>query len=342
MRSSNQVVQSKWDGISSMKHLMVGALATAFIFLITTPIYATEAADELYQKGILLHDQWQPSADEYIKKAADLGNTKAMCLWAEMNKPSMFIHTEESIKYYKKAKNGGDLCGYAALLTSNDVEEAIQGSTPKNVEDEFLEVAKKKAEQGDSDALFRLSTFTLDKSDSLHYMEMAAEKGNAKAMRTLALSIKDGDGWYLFPGSRNRAVREWMEKSAEAGNPLAMLDLADMYYAEDRSKSILWFNKAVDKGFSRALNFMAVSYSGCYEEAPYKFNVDLTKAYFYAFVIKQSFGDGGIDRMAVDALLPKLEKKMTPAEIKQAKQEAHEWLKTHQVRDYSVEFGMYL
>ncbi len=324
------------------KYSVATALSVFFSCLMITKTYATETAEELYQKGVLLSEQWQPAADEYIKKAADLGNAKAMCLWAEMNKPSMFVHTEESVKYYKKAKKGGDLCGYAALLTSNDVEEAIQGSTPKNVEDEFLEVAKKKAEQGDTDALFRLSTFTLDTSDSLHYMEMAAEKGNAKAMRTLALSIKDGDGWYLIPGSRKRAVREWMEKSAEAGNPLAMLDLADMYYAEDRNKSIMWFNKAVDKGFSRALNFMAVSYSGCYEEPAYKFNVDLRKSYFYAFAIKQSFGDGGIDRMAVDALLPKLEKKMTPAEIKEAKQDALEWLKTHQVRDYTVEFGMYL
>ena len=212
------------------KDLVAPALSVFFSCLMITQTYATETAEELYQKGVLLSEQWQPAADKYIKKAADLGNTKAMCLWAEMNKPSMFVHTEESVKYYKKAKKGGDLCGYAALLTSNDVEEAIQGSTPKNVEDEFLEVAKKKAEQGDTDALFRLSTFTLDTSDSLHYMEMAAEKGNAKAMRTLALSIKDGDGWYLIPGSRKRAVREWMEKSGEAGNPLAMLDLGRMYY----------------------------------------------------------------------------------------------------------------
>ena len=182
----------------------------------------------IQNRGYLVELKYSPTRKG--KSAADLGNTKAMCLWAEMNKPSMFVHTEESVKYYKKAKKGGDLCGYAALLTSNDVEEAIQGSTPKNVEDEFLEVAKKKAEQGDTDALFRLSTFTLDTSDSLHYMEMAAENGNAKAMRTLALSIKDGDGWYLIPGSRKRAVREWMEKSGEAGNPLAMLDLGRMYY----------------------------------------------------------------------------------------------------------------
>ena len=45
---------------------------------------------------------------------------------------------------------------------------------------------------------------------------------------------------------------------------------------------------------------------------------------------------------SINSLLPKLEKKMTPAEIKEAKQDALEWLKTHQVRDYTVEFGMYL
>ena len=82
------------------KDLVATALSVFFSCLMITQTYATETAEELYQKGVLLHDQWQPSADEYIKKAADLGNTKAMCLWAEMNKPSMFIHTEESIKYF--------------------------------------------------------------------------------------------------------------------------------------------------------------------------------------------------------------------------------------------------
>ena len=109
------------------KDLVAPALSVFFSCLMITQTYATETAEELYQKGVLLSEQWQPAADKYIKKAADLGNTKAMCLWAEMNKPSMFMHTEESVKYYKKAKKGGDLCGYAALLTSNDVEEAIQG-----------------------------------------------------------------------------------------------------------------------------------------------------------------------------------------------------------------------
>ena len=326
------------------KDLVATALSVFFSCLMITQTYATETAEELYQKGVLLHDQWQPSADEYIKKAADFGNTKAMCLWAEMNKPSMFIHTEESIKYYEKAKEAGDLCGYDALMTSNDVDEEIRGKTPSKLTNEFISLAEKKAASGDSQAMISLAYFyNTDTSKGMVYLKKAAELGNADAMRSISTEISSGgDGWYIIPGSRKRAAREWMEKSAEAGNPLAMLDLADMYYAEDRNKSIMWFNKAVDKGFSRALNFMAVSYSGCYEEPAYKFNVDLRRSYFYAFAIKQSFGDGGIDRMAVDALLPKLEKKMTPAEIKEAKQDALEWLKTHQVRDYTVEFGMYL
>ena len=324
------------------KDLVATALSVFFSCLMITQTYATETAEELYQKGVLLSEQWQPAADKYIKKAADLGNTKAMCLWAEMNKPSMFVHTEESVKYYKKAKKGGDLCGYAALLTSNDVEEAIQGSTPKNVEDEFLEVAKKKAEQGDTDALFRLSTFTLDTSDSLHYMEMAAENGNAKAMRTLALSIKDGDGWYLIPGSRKRAVREWMEKSAEAGNPMAMTDLARDYFYEDKKKSEEWFNRAIDKGFSGAMSMLSTAYCGCYDVGGLKFETNHKKAYMLAYSVKTVFGEGGLDRDTVDDVLLKLDKKMTPAEIKEAKREATEWLKTHQVRNYTVEFGMYL
>ena len=324
------------------KDLVAPALSVFFSCLMITQTYATETAEELYQKGVLLSEQWQPAADEYIKKAADLGNAKAMCLWAEMNKPSMFVHTEESVKYYKKAKKGGDLCGYAALLTSNDVEEAIQGSTPKNVEDEFLEVAKKKAEQGDTDALFRLSTFTLDTSDSLHYMEMAAEKGNTKAMRTLALSIKDGDGWYLIPGSRKRAVREWMEKSAEAGNPLAMLDLGRMYYDEDKKESEEWYKKAVDKGFFQALGSLASAYDHLDKKYKIKFEYNPKKAYELLYPILMKIGsDSPYYQMAKDELA-QLDNILSKEEIKEAKKNAEAWMKTHEIRDYTVEFGMYL
>ena len=324
------------------KDLVATALSVFFSCLMITQTYATETAEELYQKGVLLSEQWQPAADKYIKKAADLGNTKAMCLWAEMNKPSMFMHTEESVKYYKKAKKGGDLCGYAALLTSNDVEEAIQGSTPKNVEDEFLEVAKKKAEQGDTDALFRLSTFTLDTSDSLHYMEMAAEKGNAKAMRTLALSIKDGDGWYLIPGSRKRAVREWMEKSGEAGNPLAMLDLGRMYYDEDKKESEEWYKKAVDKGFFQALGSLASAYDHLDKKYKIKFEYNPKKAYELLYPILMKIGsDSPYYQMAKDELA-QLDNILSKEEIKEAKKNAEAWMKMHEIRDYTVEFGMYL
>ena len=324
------------------KDLVATALSVFFSCLMITQTYATETAEELYQKGVLLSEQWQPAADKYIKKAADLGNTKAMCLWAEMNKPSMFMHTEESVKYYKKAKKGGDLCGYAALLTSNDVEEAIQGITPKNVEDEFLEVAKKKAEQGDTDALFRLSTFTLDTSDSLHYMEMAAEKGNAKAMRTLALSIKDGDGWYLIPGSRKRAVREWMEKSGEAGNPLAMLDLGRMYYDEDKKESEEWYKKAVDKGFFQALGSLASAYDHLDKKYKIKFEYNPKKAYELLYPILMKIGsDSPYYQMAKDELA-QLDNILSKEEIKEAKKNAEAWMKMHEIRDYTVEFGMYL
>lgn len=324
------------------KDLVAPALSVFFSCLMITQTYATETAEELYQKGVLLSEQWQPAADKYIKKAADLGNTKAMCLWAEMNKPSMFMHTEESVKYYKKAKKGGDLCGYAALLTSNDVEEAIQGTTPKNVEDEFLEVAKKKAEQGDTDALFRLSTFTLDTSDSLHYMEMAAENGNAKAMRTLALSIKDGDGWYLIPGSRKRAVREWMEKSGEAGNPLAMLDLGRMYYDEDKKESEEWYKKAVDKGFFQALGSLASAYDHLDKKYKIKFEYNPKKAYELLYPILMKIGsDSPYYQMAKDELA-QLDNILSKEEIKEAKKNAEAWMKTHEIRDYTVEFGMYL
>ena len=326
------------------KDLVATALSVFFSCLMITQTYATETAEELYQKGVLLSEQWQPAADEYIKKAADLGNAKAMCLWAEMNKPSMFVHTEESIRYYEKAKNAGALCGYRALMSSNDVDEAIRGKTPSKLVNEFISVAEKKAASGDSDALVSLASFyELGSDKEMEYLKKAATLNNALAMRNISNLISGGhDGWYLIPGSRKRAVREWMEKSAEAGNPMAMTDLARDYFYEDKKKSEEWFNRAIDKGFSGAMSMLSTAYCGCYDVGGLKFETNHKKAYMLAYSVKTVFGEGGLDRDTVDDVLLKLDKKMTLAEIKEAKLEATEWLKTHQVRNYTVEFGMYL
>lgn len=304
--------------------------------------YAEETADDLYQKGVLLSEQWQPSADAYIKKAADLGNTKAMCLWAVKNKPSAFIHTEESIKYYEKAKAGGDLCGYDALMTSNDVDEEIRGKTSSKLMNEFVVLAEKKSASGDAEALISLAYFYDPRTDKgIEYLKKSAALNNARAMRDISNLIDGGhDGWYLIPGSRKRAVREWMEKSAEAGNPLAMLDLGKMYYDEDKKKSEGWYKRAVDKGFIEAMSGLASAYISPSDY--FSFGYKPKEAYKLLYSISRVIGIDSPVRQYADETLPLLEKKLTSVEIDEVKKESAEWLKTHQIRDYSIEFGAYL
>ena len=326
------------------KDLVATALSVFFSCLMITQTYATETAEELYQKGVLLSEQWQPAADEYIKKAADLGNAKAMCLWAEMNKPSMFVHTEESIRYYEKAKNAGALCGYRALMSSNDVDEAIRGKTPSKLVNEFISVAEKKAASGDSDALVSLASFyELGSDKEMEYLKKAATLNNALAMRNISNLISGGhDGWYLIPGSRKRAVREWMEKSGEAGNPLAMLDLGRMYYDEDKKESEEWYKKAVDKGFFQALGSLASAYDHLDKKYKIKFEYNPKKAYELLYPILMKIGsDSPYYQMAKDELA-QLDNILSKEEIKEAKKNAEAWMKTHEIRDYTVEFGMYL
>lgn len=306
--------------------------------------YAEETADDLYQKGVLLSEQWQPSADAYIKKAADLGNTKAMCLWAAKNKPSAFIHTEESLKYYEKAKAGGDLCGYDALMTSNDIDEAIRGKTSSKLVNEFKDLAEKKAAQGDSYALISLaSLYGIGSDKEIEYLKKAADFDNALAMRNLAELITDGhDGWYLIPGSRKRAVREWMEKSAEAGNPLAMLDLGRMYYDEDKKKSEEWYKRAVDKGFFQALGSLATAYDHLDENYKIKFEYNPQKAYELLYPILIKIGSDSPYHEIAENELAQLDKILTKEEVSKAKNNAKQWMRTHEIRDYSIEFGAYL
>lgn len=42
------------------KDLVAPALSVFFSCLMITQTYATETAEELYQKGVLLSEQWQP------------------------------------------------------------------------------------------------------------------------------------------------------------------------------------------------------------------------------------------------------------------------------------------
>ena len=146
----------------------------------------------------------------------------------------------------------------------------------------------------------------------------------------------------LIPGSRKRAVREWMEKSAEAGNPLAMVDLARMVYDEDKDKSEVWLKKAIDKGFLIAVDELAIAYGQFYGNVKLKYGYKPKEAYSLFYSIQQVIGKDSLDRQNADRLIPKLEKKLTPAEIEEAKKDSVECLKTHQLRDYTIEFGGYL
>ena len=277
------------------KNLAATALSVFFSCVMITPISSAETAEELYQKGVLYREQWNDKALDYMEKSAQLGHTKAMCEWAEWQRPSIFMMSEESIKYYEKAKDAGDLCGYDGLMTSNDVDEEIRGKTPSKLTNEFISLAEKKAAAGDAEALISLAYFYDPRSEKgIEYLKKSAALNNARAMRDISNLIDSGrDGWYLIPGSRKRAVREWMEKSAEAGNPMAMTDLARDYFYEDKKKSEEWFNRAIDKGFSGAMSMLSTAYCGCYDVGGLKFETNHKKAYMLAYSVKTVFGKRG-------------------------------------------------
>ena len=100
--------------------------------------------------------------------------------------------------------------------------------------------------------------YTLGSStwQTMSELSAAAEKGDAKAMYTLAWAYDEGAG----VKESDKKANKWYKKSAEglitlanSGDIDAMLALGELYdegdgVAKDKKKSFEWYKKAADKG----------------------------------------------------------------------------------------------
>jgi TPR repeat protein len=96
--------------------------------------------------------------------------------------------------------------------------------------------------------------------DDRLYLQMAAEKGDAKAQSLLGRWYFSGQG-----GTKDYAkAAVWYEKAAEQGNVDAQLKLGLLYYtgqgvSEDVTKAVKWFGKAAEQGNARSQFYMGIT-----------------------------------------------------------------------------------
>lgn len=281
------------------------------------------------ERGIALYHQFKAiSATPFLEAAAQAGDAEAQYYLGEAHRKNSRFMTQDSQKWLEAAANQGHIYAMIRLGRSeNDLcalmDNCAAGSkTPAEWLNHAHQVALPLAEQGNAEAMFLMYEITL----SSDWLTRAAEAGHALAQYWKAISIKQGDGFYLFK-SRKQDVEKWFRLSAEGGYPKSM-----QYYigilAEkgEWEQARYWQFKAAETGHTTSIYNLG-SYLA-HEPEGFGHELDLVKAYGLISLLSEL--DGGGDMLgAADETLPIIAAKMTPKQIEQALAFAEEWKATH-------------
>lgn len=333
--------------------VLLTALCTA-----TFPCLATDKAakaDELYQQAVIPWEQGRNSGWELMLKAADAGNIDAQCWIAKSSMKSTWVWSETTYKYFKMAASQDGLCGMLALSTKSEGGVAIMGNGGLSNEEKdelrakLINRSKALADNGNIDGIkmYAFLQAIKDGNDEGYckWMEKAAKLGDPDAMNQLAGSIHDGCGWHLIPGSRDKAVRYWTEQAANHGNPRAM-EVMSSYAEKDKDivGMLAWLERAANTGNINSIrNYSTYLMGGDEFTIPIPADMQSNKkAYAWLYVLTHQLPpeteESAYSRSVKELSI--LEKKLSANEMEEAKSWANEWMKTHQVRSYFLEFGM--
>ena len=192
----------------------------------------------IYNEGAIVPQDYQKYI-EYLIKADEMGNDGATLdlACAYLQGEHVEADKKKSIKLMEKAANAGNkiAAGNMSLLyRKGDVVEAdIEKS---------IEWAKKAAELGDGERIFQYAIayftgedpVTEDKAKAVEFFVLAANAGDATAMKNLGVCYNNG---YGVDRDKNKAI-EWFEKAVkEGGSEGAMDNLKELYSEVDASTS---------------------------------------------------------------------------------------------------------
>ena len=284
-------------------------------------------------KGIVLYKQsdWYDS-QPLLEIAAKAGDRTAQYYLAEAIRLSKRYTTEEAKKWYEAAAEQGDLYAMLRLSSGGDLCTIIgtcDGKSGEQWQEQALKVARERAQHQDPEAMRVLYIL----GEGLKWLEKAAETGDGHSQYSLALAYKNGNGWFLIPGSREKAVERYAKASAEAGYAPAMEFYANFLYDNKRPKKEIayWLKKTAETGHLEALAAYALYIAHLPDGLDYPIN--LVEAYGITYLISQLTGGGAAPEDARRSL-PKIAAKMTTEETQQGIAFSKEWEKTHPPLSY--------
>ncbi|KII34111.1 hypothetical protein RY26_16600 [Pseudomonas fluorescens] len=295
----------------------------------TTPAFASKSAREV-SAGIAIYNQLKfDAAFPSLEKEAQSGNVESQYYLGEALRKRNRYMTPEAQHWYETAAMNGSIYAMIQLgRAKNDLCAIMENCPPsKKTQAEWFVEAKKitlpKANDGDPESLYLMYEITLDHK----WLEKSANAGYPLAQYWMAVSERQGEGYFFIPGGRDASVRRWLLLSSEGGNPKAMMEYLETLYVKGEMESTRhWLEVAAATGEQSALS----NYGAYISHTPDKvgYPLDLVKGYAIFSLLKE-LGDSGGVQDYVDHKIEKIAEKMTPEQIKQSKIVAQEWKATH-------------
>ncbi len=267
-----------------------------------------------------------------LQVAAEAGDSSAQYYLGEAIRKSKRYTTAEAKKWYEAAAEQGDLYAMLRLSSKDDLCSDMGACTGKSGEEwrkQALTIARERAEKGDTQAMTVLFTAR----QGIGWLEKAAEAGDSYAQQLLASVYKSGRGWFLVPGSREKAVEKWLKASADGGYSRGMFLYANYLYDNNGNISDIayWIKKAAEGGHIDSVSTYAENMSESSNELNHP--LDIIAAYGLTLLLSELDG-GGTAHQDAQRSLPTITKKMTSQEIELGVVFAKKWKKTHPPLSY--------
>ena len=233
-----------------------------------------EDSAELRASGMTTFDRSEAEklATEVLPKLSADAESKPLsmyllsCLYRSGLGVSKDLH--QAFRLSSEAASNGEKTAYRGLSWAYCLGNGVEKDEAKS-----LEWARKAADAGDTEMMLRVSNgyeegrvLKRSLAASMYYLEKAARAGNPEAMRRYSEQVNNIP-FYMYMedtlNSRKSRIEEsvdWLVKSAEAGNQIAMNVLSYEYEGgmgsrvrPDRKKAFEWSKKAAASGLPFAI-----------------------------------------------------------------------------------------
>jgi len=310
---------------------------SAFLFSFFLSVISHSADAELKpeqilakDKGLVLYNQLKIDlATPYLKTASEAGDSESQYYLAEAIRQTNRYMTPEAQKWYEAAAHQGNYYAMIQLGRSgNDLCKVMSNCPdPDKRPVDWLKNARALAEPLAEKGDAEAMYVMYEITLNRDWLEKSANAGNPDAQFWMAVGDKQGEG-FLLPWKRKEAVGNWFKASAEGGNPRAMMEYAAYLYENEGNLKVA--RHWIKVAAEKGYKSGVSSYGAYLAHAPerFGFELDLVKGYAITSLLKDLDGGGNV-QVYVEEVLPEIAEKMTSQQIKEAEDFAAKWKKSH-------------